>query len=317
VETPRVETPRAEARPEGRDESRDQSRGESRGGRGERGRGGRGGRGRDRSDERRPDHREPRREERQPEPPAPLSSGGDDVEDELAVDRPEGQHAEAPREGDGGEPTRRRRRRRRRGGRGRDRDRPREGAPGETPLGADSQPPIDDEFGRARLEFDEPGDFGESRSEADAEFRSVESGEPSAEGGDRPKMERDENGEPRRRRRRRRGGRGGRDRETTDARPAAETSEHHDDDDVLDVDEESITRERIRAEGLVDDLDDEPHGEGGDEGHLAHRGIPTWEEAVGMIINVNLEARAKHPHSSGGQHHRGGRGRGRGGRDRR
>jgi hypothetical protein len=85
------------------------------------------------------------------------------------------------------------------------------------------------------------------------------------------------------------------------------------DDDGIDVDEERITRERILAEGgAADDIDDADahHDETGDGMHHAHRGIPTWQEAVGLIINVNMESRAKNPHQSSG-HHRGGRGRGR------
>jgi hypothetical protein len=39
-----------------------------------------------------------------------------------------------------------------------------------------------------------------------------------------------------------------------------------------------------------------------------HRGIPSWDEAIGFIVGANLEARAKNPTP--------GRGRGRGGRDR-
>ena len=61
--------------------------------------------------------------------------------------------------------------------------------------------------------------------------------------------------------------------------------------------------------------------EEGEEGErsprLGFRGIPTWEEAVGLIVNKNLENRAKRP--NGGQHGRGHRGPrdGRGGRGKR
>ena len=41
--------------------------------------------------------------------------------------------------------------------------------------------------------------------------------------------------------------------------------------------------------------------------HIKHRNIPTWDEAVGMVIATNMEARAKNP--NGGSR---GRGRGRG-----
>jgi hypothetical protein len=52
-----------------------------------------------------------------------------------------------------------------------------------------------------------------------------------------------------------------------------------------------------------DETDDEKEesGKGGREGRTGHRAIPTWEEAVGVMIASNLEARAKKP-SSGTSH---------------
>jgi hypothetical protein len=44
-----------------------------------------------------------------------------------------------------------------------------------------------------------------------------------------------------------------------------------------------------------------------------HRGIPSWEEAIGMIVATNMEARSKNPHAGPSSR---GRGRGRGGRRR-
>jgi hypothetical protein len=41
----------------------------------------------------------------------------------------------------------------------------------------------------------------------------------------------------------------------------------------------------------------------------SHRGIPSWEETIGVIVNANMESRAKNPNAGGRQ---GGRGRGRG-----
>ncbi len=49
---------------------------------------------------------------------------------------------------------------------------------------------------------------------------------------------------------------------------------------------------------------------------LGFRGIPTWEEAVGLLIDRNLEARAKRP-SAGQSHGRGSRSRDGHGRDKR
>ena len=64
------------------------------------------------------------------------------------------------------------------------------------------------------------------------------------------------------------------------------------------------------------DLDSE-HGDDqdGHEGRPSHRAIPSWDEAIGVIVSANLESRAKNPHSGGSPR---GRGRGqRGGRGRR
>ena len=42
----------------------------------------------------------------------------------------------------------------------------------------------------------------------------------------------------------------------------------------------------------------------------SHRAIPAWEDAIGVIISVNMESRAKNPKAGAPR----GRGRGRGGR---
>jgi hypothetical protein len=41
-----------------------------------------------------------------------------------------------------------------------------------------------------------------------------------------------------------------------------------------------------------------------------HRGIPSWEDAIGMIVATNMEARSKNPNAGGSPRGRGGRGRG-------
>jgi hypothetical protein len=60
-----------------------------------------------------------------------------------------------------------------------------------------------------------------------------------------------------------------------------------------------------------DDLAEEDHGEGEDKSEgVGFRNIPTWSEAIGVIIAKNLESRAKNPNSQrprGGQRGRGGR----------
>jgi hypothetical protein len=59
-------------------------------------------------------------------------------------------------------------------------------------------------------------------------------------------------------------------------------------------------RRRPAARDVEAEYDDD--GEEGPEGERpAHRKIPTWDEAVGIVISVNLEARAK---SSGGRRRR-------------
>lgn len=71
----------------------------------------------------------------------------------------------------------------------------------------------------------------------------------------------------------------------------------------------------------ADELGDDD-AEGGSEDSLdknSHRGIPAWEDAIGVIIAVNMESRAKNPKGSGQRPRGRGRGRGgsRGGQDRR
>jgi hypothetical protein len=60
------------------------------------------------------------------------------------------------------------------------------------------------------------------------------------------------------------------------------------------------------ADEEPDDADEESLTE---ESSLVHRGIPTWQEAVGVIISANIEARGKRP-SGPPSRPRGGRGRG-------
>jgi hypothetical protein len=64
-----------------------------------------------------------------------------------------------------------------------------------------------------------------------------------------------------------------------------------------------------------DDLggDDEEVG-----GYSTHKKIPTWDEAVGVMIDANMASRASHPDRDRdrGRGGGGGRGRGRGGRGR-
>jgi ribonuclease E len=136
---------------------------------------------------------------------------------------------------------------------------------------------------------------------------------------------------PRRRRRRRRGR--GRSSETAAPAPTAETprsarlaDRDDDEDDDLADDEEFVPappprREssrnaaprgrrpepapaRVVADSDIDDEDEDvvDHGE--------HRSIPTWQDAIGIVVGTNMEARAKNPNGARAGRGRGGRGRG-------
>ncbi len=87
------------------------------------------------------------------------------------------------------------------------------------------------------------------------------------------------------------------------------------DDDPDDLDFDDL--EPVRAESAYETVppmhgEDEDHDDDDDLGDakLGHRGIPTWEEALSVIIDANMEARAKNPQS--GQSRGRGRGWGRG-----
>jgi hypothetical protein len=111
---------------------------------------------------------------------------------------------------------------------------------------------------------------------------------------------------PRRRRRRRKRKLPARDEEAVESgedplEQAADAREE------LDEQEEPVEREEPgpvaedESSGDLSDLDDEG-------GRASHHGIPTWEEAVGIVIAANVEARAKN--AGGSSRNRGGRGRG-------
>jgi hypothetical protein len=62
------------------------------------------------------------------------------------------------------------------------------------------------------------------------------------------------------------------------------------------------------------DSDDDDELAAGSAHRSKHRKIPTWEEAVGVIVTANLQARTQGDQSK--NRHRGSRRRGRGGNDR-
>jgi len=194
-----------------------------------------------------------------------------------------------------------RRRRRRRGGRSRDTaDGQFEGE--RSPDDAGESPSDDEGLGTA-LDAEETGEARPDEDQGRA-----------AEGGDELR--------PRRRRRRRGGRRRGGERAERGTREAGslapESSADSDDephaeqpDDAADFDEPSEAggehehdADHDQAEGHDDELD------GGDM-KPSHRGIPSWEETIGVIVSANMESRAKNPNAGGAPRGRG-RGRGRG-----
>ena len=76
--------------------------------------------------------------------------------------------------------------------------------------------------------------------------------------------------------------------------PPARRPPRDPDDEPLDADVEDLLQtDVIAGEGVEEGMGEEP---GGDRpARLGFRGIPTWEEAVGMLITKNLEARARRP----------------------
>jgi ribonuclease E len=123
-------------------------------------------------------------------------------------------------------------------------------------------------------------------------------------------------GEPRKRRRRRR-------RRTRRDEPSTEPGAGADEDETEEQEEEAFAdeedelfgsgeepeqaprerRERRRRPAApdVEAEHDEDEEEGPEGERPAHRKIPTWDEAVGIVISINMEARAK---SSGGRRRR-------------
>lgn len=120
------------------------------------------------------------------------------------------------------------------------------------------------------------------------------------------------------RRRRRRGGDRRRDRERPDreGRATAKADSAASPEGV--ASEMSAGKPRIADEGNAEEAasaePDDELGEEFDEDRTdkdGHRAIPSWQEAVGHMVDRNMEARARKP-DSGSSRSRGGRGRGRG-----
>jgi hypothetical protein len=203
------------------------------------------------------------------------------------VEFPARSETEQDLEAPAGEPERRGgRRRRRRRGRGK--------SAGRGPAPAREPETWDVESAHARGD----GDSGNGDNEELDETLDASERQPT-ERAEEPSRSREHG---RRRRRRRGGRRDGESREPSIARD-------DESDRVASAEnEERAPQMESAAELEHDDVDD-------DEADLKanHRGIPTWDEAIGMIIGANMEARARNPSgSSGGQRGRRGHGRGRG-----
>jgi hypothetical protein len=173
----------------------------------------------------------------------------------------------------------RRRRRRRRGGRRSKRDR---GEQGEH-----------EAAGERAVEL-EP-EYGASKSEDLVGFEPLDEGAENTA----PREAESEDRRGRNKRRRRRGS--GPDRDLRKREPTSKSATAPPAAGDFDEDEPSLEidgdEEEIIAEGSSD--------------KNSHRAIPSWEEAIGYIVAVNMECRAKNPRAP---QSRGGRGRGRAGR---
>jgi hypothetical protein len=160
------------------------------------------------------------------------------------------------------ERRRRRKRRRRRGRRG--------DSTASRPERADGVEPAEETDEESFVELDDAPEDS-SRSEVETRQDRSESGE------ERPR---------RRRRRRRRGGRREESAAAAESRPPAPTE----DDDAGDEDD-TLAEVLGEVEG-----DDELKG---DEPQLSHKKIPSWQEAIDVVVATNMAQRSKHPSNSG------------------
>jgi hypothetical protein len=207
-------------------------------------------------------------------------------------------------EGVPGEPRPRRRRRRRGRGRGR------EGA-------ASSEASTVNEFSE-ELGDDERADCENAESAVDES-----TGEPAEEG-------RHEDDRSERRPRRRRRGRGRSRDQVRDEQQIGEEEDLVEDEDFdFDATDEEATVEAETSDEHDFDDEEEQRGEpeidvdhefdedGVESPRIGFRNIPTWKDAIGVMIAKNMESRSRNPGGSRGPGGRGGRGGGGRGRGRR
>jgi len=222
------------------------------------------------------------------EPPA-LEGSEPAIEGEAVAEEQATSDSGGPAEqGERGERRRRRKKRRRRKS-GEGAARGEQGAGGESGAEVAASVPVDAGPAEQYLETVLSGD---STAEA------ADSGEAMAEAAS--EGERREGRKRRRRRRKKRSG-----------EPSAAAAESSTDESQSDISAESTAEDDDDAEAEHDDIGLEHDGVDGDEGdessgRLSHRAIPTWDQAIGLMIARNMEARAKHPN---GPSRRGGKGR--------
>lgn len=190
------------------------------------------------------------------------------------------------------------RRRRRRRGRGRGK----EGAPsGDRPVGRQTPTRAEDE-----AEQWPEAPLGEEAGDDEGEREASPAGE--GDEGEQPTRRR------RVRRRRRRGGpsdapEGAPARAASNGSPTARDRDADDEDDEED-DDMAVTESAGRGDDEDDDDDDE------DLPRDSHKNIPTWAEAISVMVETNMQSRKNSPSRPSGPRERGGgrgRGRGRGG----
>jgi hypothetical protein len=132
-----------------------------------------------------------------------------------------------------------------------------------------------------------------------------------AEGEAAPRTERETSGRPRRRRRRRPGRKPGEAERSPGSQSPARSDAAADSAGAAPLDDHDESDEEDDA---FAGEEDEESAEGSDLDSrrlkLIHRGVPTWKEAVDMLISANMESRAKRPDKGPSSRPRGGRDRG-------
>lgn len=69
---------------------------------------------------------------------------------------------------------------------------------------------------------------------------------------------------------------------------------------------ERLDRHRDAEEAIGDEDEDEEEGDEAGRSKNLHRDVTPWAEAIGFIVNTNMEARGRHP-GDGHRGHRGGK----------